>query len=422
MHGDTPRVSEAAGQFRVSYDKKTGKHFVCWYDKNQSGALVEYRLPHGFTKEATAKSAMHKLRRKAEKQRPRVELSPNRNLYMLHIFIDGKKVRRSLGTRDPLEIPRRREIVMAKLGSGGEQGAVTIREMFEDYHARGLETAAATTQKRFGRIIAQIRAEFGDDTRVSTITDVDLERWRRKRLETIQPISFGLEASCWNAAVNFAISRKTLDAGKAPPTLAKEERVHKQKLVLTREDLTEILAEAAEYRVEALRLKRLCSLELYLHMVRYTGGRASFYENLQWSQVDLRNKLIDFQPGGVVAPKRKRRPTVPIAEELLPVLQRAHDEREPGDDYVLWQRGRPIIQRVHDFAKRSLARSASARMREIAPLLHSHAFRRSYITWGMAQGLSSWLIGQVTGNSPAVIEKYYAQYRPDMGRSVVDSV
>ena len=82
MHGDTPRVSEAAGQFRVSYDKKTGKHFVCWYDKNHSGVLVEHRLPHGFTKEATAKSAMHKLRRKAEKQRPRVELCPNRNLYM----------------------------------------------------------------------------------------------------------------------------------------------------------------------------------------------------------------------------------------------------------------------------------------------------------------------------------------------------
>lgn len=424
-NGDAPtriEVSAAAGPFRVRANKRTSTYTVLWYDHDSHGALVEREHPTQFRTQRSANAVMQRLMARAERKRPRVELCPNRNLYMLHVHVDGKLVRRSLGTRDPLEIPRRREIVMAKLGLGGDAGALTIREMFADYYDHGLVDAATSTMQVYGRIIQRMRLHFTDDAPVSAITEDQLATYRAQRLEAVQPVSFGLEVAVWNAAVRFAISRKTLDAAKAPPLLDKPERLHKERLLLTRDDWAGILDEAHKFRRYVTQSPRMSSLELYLHLVRYTGGRASFYDNLLWSQVDLHNGLIDFQQRGVVASKRKRRPQVPIAQELLPVLQQAYAEREPGDDHVLWERGTPIGERISGFARRVLCSSESPRMRELSPVLHSHAFRRAYITWGMSQGLSSWLIGQVTGNSPAVIERYYATYRPDMGRSVVDSV
>lgn len=423
--GDTHariEVSAAAGPFRVRANKRTSTYNVLWYDHDSNGALVEHEHPTQFRTQRSASEVMQRLMNQAERKRPRVELCPNRNLYMLHVHVDGNLVRRSLGTRDPQEIPRRREIVMAKLGLGGDAGVLTVREMFSDYYDHGLVDAAVSTRQVYGRIIQRFRSHFTDDMPVSTITEDELAVYRAHRLESVQPVSFGLEVSCWNAAIRYAISRKTLDPSKAPPLLDKPERLHKERLLLTRDDWASILDEAYKFRRYVTHSPRMGSLELYLHMVRYTGGRASFYDQLQWSQVDMHNNLIDFQQRGVVASKRKRRPQVPIAKELLPVLQQAYAEREPGDDYVLWERGTPIGERVTGFARRVLRTSESARMRELSPVLHSHAFRRAYITWGMSQGLSSWLIGQVTGNSPAVIERYYATYRPDMGRSVVDSV
>jgi len=415
-------VSAAAGPFRVRANKRTSTYTVLWYDHDSNGALVEHEHPTQFRTQRSANKVMQRLMNQAESKRPRVRLCPNRNMFMLHVEVNGKPLRRSLGTRDPQEIPRRREIVMAKLGLGGDAGVLTVREMFADYYDHGLVDAAASTRQVFGRMIQRFRRYFTDDAPVSTITEDQLAIYQTRRLESVQPVSFGLEVSCWNAAVRYAISRKMLDPSKAPPLLVKPKRLHKERLLLTREDWSGILDEAHKFRRYVTHSPRLGSLELYLHLVRYTGGRASFYDQLQWSQVDLRNKLIDFQPTGVVASKRKRRPLVPIAKELLPVLERAYAEREPGDDYVLWERGSLIGERVTGFARRVLRSSESARMRELSPQLHSHAFRRAYITGGMSQGLSSWLIGQVTGNSPAVIEKYYATYRPDMGRSVVDSV
>jgi len=61
-------------------------------------------------------------------------------------------------------------------------------------------------------------------------------------------------------------------------------------------------------------------------------------------------------------------------------------------------------------------------MREIAPVIHSHAFRRSFATWAAAEGFSPWVIGKITGNSAEQIEKTYAVFRPDHALGLVNKV
>ena len=89
MHGDTPRVSEAAGQFGFLTTKKRVNIFV----------LVRQR-PARCTRRASPAARFHERTHRevrdaqaaaqGRKAAPPVELCPNRNLYMLHVFIDGK--------------------------------------------------------------------------------------------------------------------------------------------------------------------------------------------------------------------------------------------------------------------------------------------------------------------------------------------
>lgn len=409
--------NDTAAQFRLLRTQNSTRYwFVAWFQRDNNGVLVEVTDANRYRAKAEAQRRLQQLQRKRDKLVPYVRWCPSRRLYMLHA--NGK--RHSLGTRDPELIDHHKARVMRKLGlDGADSDSYTVAQMLSDYHSLHIApNAAPTTQRQMPGIIARLRSWFTDDKQVRHVTMADLQSYRDDRLvQAGLATAYRVEAATWNAALRFAQRRRMLPKGMDLPLMELPQRTAKQYLVLSKDDWAAILAVAEQERRE--RFTRLSALELYLHMVRYTGGRISFYADLRWDRVDLSAGMIHFQPVGAQETK-KRRPTVPIAADLLPVLQRAYDERQPGDDFVLWQR--QDMQHQIKRLRQAMADSGNPRMQELAPQIHSHAFRRSYVTWAVSEGVSPWLVGQVTGQSTAVIEQYYAVYRPDMGRSVVDSV
>lgn len=398
---------------------------VIWYDRNANGALVLFYDSVG--KHATRRAAEDRKRKLVairDQQRPHVKLCPNRDLYMLHVYVGDppKLLRRSLGTRDPDEVPRRMEQRLAELGLGTSVAQYTVQQMLSDYFDHNLATSTYATRASFRSIIGKLRDSFTDDKQVHHVTTADLDAYREHRMRVISHNSFRLDSKIWNAAVRHAVKTKRIKQTAAPPLFEVAKPVVHDKLVLTKDDWATVLGHAKAWRTAGGYYSdrtRLSSLELYLWLVRYTGSRVGALMDLTWDRVDLALNVMHLQPHGI-RETSKRRPSVPIAPDLLPILQRALHERTPADDHVLWQR-----EHIGSKLRRLRAKMADdpdPRVQDMAERLHSHAFRRSYITWAVAAGLSPYLIGQVTGQSTQVIETVYAAYRPDMGRSVVDAV
>ena len=398
---------------------------VIWYDRDTNGALVLFYDSVG--KHATRRAAEERKRKLVairDQQRPHVKLCPNRDLYMLHVYVGDppKLLRRSLGTRDPDEVPRRMEQRLAELGLGTSVAQYTVQQMLSDYFDQKLATSTYATRASFRSIIGKLRDVLTDDKQVQHITTADLDAYREHRMRVISHNSFRLDSVIWNAAVRHAVKTKRIKQPDAPPLFEVAKPVVHDKLVLTKDDWATVLDHAKAWRTAGGYYgdrSRLSSLELYLWLVRYTGARVGALMDLTWDRVDLALNVMHLQPYGI-RETSKRRPSVPIAPDLLPILQRAVQERTPADANVLWQR-----EHIGSKLRRLRAKMADdpdPRVQDMAERLHSHAFRRSYITWAVAAGLSPYLIGQVTGQSTQIIETVYAAYRPDMGRSVVDAV
>lgn len=146
-------------------------------------------------------------------------------------------------------------------------------------------------------------------------------------------------------------------------------------------------------------------VELFTHIALRTGARLASIEKLAWDQVDLERGVICFNPPGK-AQSAKRRPTVPIATDLRPVLERAFACRKTP--WVLGSSGsiRWAFNRlVH-----------AAGMPEVTP----HTLRHTWASHAAMSGVPLTDIARVLGNSVDVVVRVYAHFAPEYLRSAIN--
>lgn len=143
----------------------------------------------------------------------------------------------------------------------------------------------------------------------------------------------------------------------------------------------------------------------FVMIASQTAARRSAIADLKWDQVDLENRIIKFNPAGRVQ-TIKRRPVVPISKTLLPVLQRAYEERvteyvldHPGDVAKLFQRAAEAVGYPH-----------------VTP----HVLRHTWATHAAIAGVDTWKIAGVLGDNEATVRKNYMHYNPAYLRDAVD--
>ena len=126
---------------------------------------------------------------------------------------------------------------------------------------------------------------------------------------------------------------------------------------------------------------------------------------LRWSQVDFVGGLLVLNPSGRVRTS-KRRPAVPIGDDLLPVLQRAH--REATTPFVL----------DHSGSIRTAWGTVVTRagMPEITP----HVLRHTWATQAARAGVPMHEIAAVLGDTLATVTRVYLHHSPDYLRGAVN--
>lgn len=175
--------------------------------------------------------------------------------------------------------------------------------------------------------------------------------------------------------------------------------------VIYEEEMDRMLRDVSEQR-ELKKQDRLPRIERFLWMAFETGARGQVIEQLPWSQINLDQRIIDFQPKGRIKTK-KRNPKVPISDPLMLILERAYAERYT--DWYMDSKG-SIRTAFEGFCKRWGYDEVT-----------KHTLRHSFITQKVMAGVPLAEVAATVGDHVQTITDNYLHLAPEHLRSVVNA-
>lgn len=331
--------------------------------------------------------------------------------------------RRSLETKDAGDAQRRFAVFLLDKDDAdarGGRGELTVGAALDLYwkeHVCGTRrdgTPKVIDRARIDVTIRNLGLHF-TGTRVLDLTENDIREY--SRLRAAGAIGFAQGGQAAPRAVKDGTIRRELqtlvaalhhctrtgrlsgfdftkiDVGEPP-----EPRLR----VLTTAEWNRLIIAAPEYSGG-----RLTRLMRFLMIGLHAPARRRAIEALLWTQVDLKAGIINFNPPGA-RQSNKRKPTVPIADALRPVLERAF--REKTSLYVL----------DHPGSIRTSFENAVARAGLAGTGVVCHTLRHTYATWALAAGVPIWEVAKMLGDSVATVERNYGHGHPEYLREAAN--
>lgn len=274
---------------------------------------------------------------------------------------------------------------------------------------------------------------------VSFLSQTSVDEYVERRIggklgRKVKPQTAAKELAYLLAAVKFGVSSK---AKLLDPSMVQKfdlpEPGDPRDRWLTRPEIQKMLDAAARLR----RGPRLSRGERFIWLALETAGREQALLDLTWDRVDFETNVIHLDVPGRRKTK-KGRATVPISKALLPVLERAFEERtftvparsgKPAQTrtmtHVLDNNARvwSVIQLIAIEAgfggkRPKVLRSEKPKSTGISP----HVLRHTAATHMARRGVPLWIIAKILGNSVRMVEKVYAKHAPDDLRDAIDLI
>ena len=299
---------------------------------------------------------------------PRLITRSNKPFYFIRfIDHDGKQKERSTGTADSGEAEEvLEEFLKERRGveRPREHRRILIAEVLADYADFKSDNPASAERIAYAMIHL---LEFWGEKTVDHINRETLKRYGQKAPRS--PSTVRRELSVLRAALNHAAAmNRMLPFGKLE---LPSESPPRQRW-LTRDEVAKLIWSARkEYRAKK-------QLSYFILIGVYTGARRGAIMDLEWSQIDLERRTIDFN---VVGAERtnKRRAQIPIGRKLLGHLSRLKAMAGSDAQFVFHQKRDPT-RRIISVVKGFRSASKRAGFTDVTP----HTLRHTCASW-MAQ-------------------------------------
>ncbi|KYG77231.1 MULTISPECIES: tyrosine-type recombinase/integrase [Roseivirga] len=210
------------------------------------------------------------------------------------------------------------------------------------------------------------------------------QQFKSKRNRDISNDSLRAEIEHLNAALNYAHDNNYIEV---LPKLWKPPKAPARERWLNRNELALLL--------NAARKSKAKHLSLFILLALYTGARSGAILDLKWTQVDLKNGIIDFRPSQ--KSQTKGYSIVPIPPKLKFFLERSNRQSE----YVIHIHGQPIKSVKTSF---EYIRKEARLEGKVTPntLRHTHASLLKQ------DGIASAFIAENMGHStPDMVDRTY---------------
>ena len=256
----------------------------------------------------------------------------------------------------------------------------------------------------FNRTLKQFQSAVGENLLLTEISAQHLDRYMAERLQQVKPVSVHVEMRAIRAALTKAVSWGMLQ--RSP--------FRKENLPRVPETAPAFLAKP-DFQLLLDTIKETWLREMIVFAV-LTGMRRGEILAMQWSQVDLVNRLICIETTSAFRTKQGKRRTIPINETLTAMLN-AHVGRDTSA-HVFHLAGNRISE---DYVTHKFKRYLRAA--KLNENLHFHSLRHSCASWLAQEGISIFLISKLLGHSSVgTTEKFYAHLHPEHLRNAVNSI
>lgn len=242
--------------------------------------------------------------------------------------------------------------------------------------------------------------------RISDLRRIDLRDYIRSRqADGVKLATVRRELAFFSAAINYA--RVELEYDMPNPVRAMglpegEERVR----WLTK-------AQARKLVRMAEREARRPHLSAFICLAIATGCRSGELLGLEWSRVDIEEKLLFLEPRHTKNAKRRTVPLNASALKALRILQAWNDDHAPGSPWVFSTRTK---RRVRSVKKAFKTACESA----VIDDFRIHDLRHTCASWLVMRGVSLYVVKELLGHSSITVTERYAHLAPDQTRAAVD--
>jgi integrase len=276
-------------------------------------------------------------------------------------------------------------------------GATRVRECVEGY-LRAAENRGVTATQRWS--LAPVAALMGHKAVIGLSSD-DIEDYREQRQRKgIQTGTVRRELGAFVAALNWATKQKKLGLTKHDlPDVELGAASPPRRVYLTKPEEQDFWDRALADTTGAGELSRVAR---YVALALGAAQRSQANLELTWDRVDFERGLIDFNPPGRPI-TIKRRAVVPIADRLLPVLERARRES--------LARGEPASALV---CGPGAIRKAWTTWLSRTPYghIHPHDLRRTWASLAVQAGRPVYEVAKVLGDTVEMVENVYGVFAP----------
>lgn len=344
---------------------------------------------------------------------PRLELNKY-GIWEIRWSEDRRSMRKSTGCTDRAGAEQALAAFLQGRAARSPGMALTVGQALDDYLREHVEHGPVVDKERQRDIIANLRPFFGDKA-CRDVTPADVLEYQRQRKAGKVGARAARSAGTWRrelntltAALNHAVRARRLPAGDAP-YIPLPPAPGAKDFWLTEAEVGQLLAACD---AEDARLVEGDRGALFIRIALATAARRRSIETLTWAQVDLQARLIHYNPPGR-RQTAKRRVAVPISDDLLPHLQRAHEHRR--GDWVL-RTDRAITKRLEAVCRRAYDATGNSRFLLVTP----HTLRHTWATLAARAGVSMFEIAGVLGDSLATVQRNYLHHSPDHLRGAVN--
>jgi len=316
----------------------------------------------------------------------------------------GRSRVRSLGTRDHSEAIKAYAAWLTKdKDDKAAKADPTVKMVIDRYFQEHVELGVVCYERQ---VICSnhLLKEFGD-MKPRDIGSTESLRYANNRRRVVGNGTIRRELGMLRAAIRFCIMSGYLSADSLrhmimPPS------AEPKSLFLNQGQLGRVLQVC-----DSIGNRRLTA---FVTIAAYTASRRRAIETLEWSRVDLVNRVIDFHDG---SPKtKKRRVKVPMNENLYNFLL-MHKATSDGQSEFVLDTDTPIHFLFQKLKAALIARYPleSSTWESMTP----HTLRHTWATLAAQAGVSMFEIAGVLGDTVQTVSRVYAHQSPDHLRKAV---
>lgn len=244
------------------------------------------------------------------------------------------------------------------------------------------------------------------DTNLEELTGLHWERYKRKRLSEISPVTTNIELRTLRAALNRALDWKIIQSNP----------FSRQKQCLVPESAPTFFSVTDfEQLIKAIPDEWFKQLTIFGVL---TGLRRSEITNLQWSDVDVSMNTLVVQSKADYKTKAGKKRIIAVTETAMQILMMIKPENVNQDEYVFNYRNKKIKPAL--LTKKLKKAVRDSRLRD--QRLHFHSLRHTFASWLAQKGTSIYEIQKLLGHTDIKTTQIYAHLLPNQLHKTVSQL